>query len=371
MSQFPRSQVDTARFTVVVFAVGVVLTIWFWLDLWLGGGLVGGDLYSYYFPQKAYYADWLKQGVIPIWNRLVGHGYPVVGESQTGVYYPFNLLLYRFLPVNLAYNVNHLLHYVIAFVATAWLAREFGLSLWGSLLAGIVFVYGWFPPRCCHEWAVLTGAYLPLNLLLLVRYRRTGHLGWLWGLAGGVFLQILPGHYHLAFVTLLCLGLWMLIEFGRNALELHKPATTRSLLIPGLAIGLGFLMASVQLLPSWSLKQNSQREDVTAEYAPSYGHIPPTYLTQTFLPFVWYADASTLDERINGPLPFAVANQTNPVEAHLYFGLLPFLLMIWGVVSMCRIRNEQTRSLRLLGLLGLLAAIYATGWLVQIGRAHV
>ena len=41
-------------FAAVTLVVAVVLTWIFWSKLWLGGGLVGGDLYPYFLPQKAF-----------------------------------------------------------------------------------------------------------------------------------------------------------------------------------------------------------------------------------------------------------------------------------------------------------------------------
>ena len=40
-----------------VFAVSILLTTLFWGPLWVGYGFIGGDLYPYFFPQKAFLAD--------------------------------------------------------------------------------------------------------------------------------------------------------------------------------------------------------------------------------------------------------------------------------------------------------------------------
>ncbi len=358
---------------VAIFLVAIGLTMWFWLDLWLGGGLIGGDIYTYYFPQKAFYAEQLAEGILPTWNNLVGHGYPLVAESQTGAYYPPNLLLYSLLGVNTAYNVSHLLHYVLGFAAMSLLAVELGLSLPAALLASLAFIYGWFAPRCCLEWAIVTGIYLPLNLWLLIRFFRSHQARWLWLLAGALCLQLLPGHYHLAFITLLTLGGWSLAEvFLRDRLQSKdQPAPPtfsqrfKWLAGPAVAVALGFMLASVQLLPTWSLKQNSQREtSSSADFDPGYGHIPPRYISQMIVPWIWYGDAVDLNNRLNRKTSLDFPAATNPVEAHLYLGLLPCLLAIYAGVWLFRPRTPQQWSLAVLGFLGLLAAIYATGWLI-------
>src|ERR1700749_2351431 len=94
----------------MLMSVAFALTVLFWWPLYRGAGFIGGDLYPYFFPQKAYYADCLKAGVFPLWNDLAGFGYPVLGESQTGAAYPLHLAFYRHFDLNTAYNIEHLLH---------------------------------------------------------------------------------------------------------------------------------------------------------------------------------------------------------------------------------------------------------------------
>ena len=141
----------------VAFAA-VALALLFWWPLFGGAGFIGGDVYSYYLPQKVVYAEDLAAHRLPLWNNRAGHGYPIVGESQTGPFYPANLFLYSLLPINLAYNANHVLHYLLAFAFTWLYARSLALSRWSAGLAALVYVYGWFPSRSCWEWAIIGGA---------------------------------------------------------------------------------------------------------------------------------------------------------------------------------------------------------------------
>ena len=93
----------------VAILVGLGLSLIFWWPLYSGGGLLGGDIYTYFFPQKAYLSERLAAGEVPLWNNRVGHGYPLVGESQTGLFYPFHVL-YAVLDVSTAYNAVQLGH---------------------------------------------------------------------------------------------------------------------------------------------------------------------------------------------------------------------------------------------------------------------
>ena len=46
---------------VLVAGVAVGLTMVFWWPLWSGGGFIGGDLYSYFLPQKQFFAEHWQQ----------------------------------------------------------------------------------------------------------------------------------------------------------------------------------------------------------------------------------------------------------------------------------------------------------------------
>ena len=80
------------------------LSAFVWKGLLFGGGLVGGDTYPYFFPQKQLLADSLTRGEIPLWHDRTSLGYPLHAESQAGIFYPSNQLLYRLVEINTAYS---------------------------------------------------------------------------------------------------------------------------------------------------------------------------------------------------------------------------------------------------------------------------
>lgn len=353
------------RFTLVVWLLGIALAGLFWWPLVTGGGFVGGDIYSYYFPQKTFYAEQLQQGDSPFWNDRVGHGYPMLAESQAGVFYPPHLALYTWLEVNTAYSLSHLLHYVLAFVFTVGYARRFGIPRFGALLAGLVYVYGWFPTRSCWEWAIIGGTWLPAALWsveCLLQTRRWRFAGLL---AGILWIQMMAGHFQLAWITQLVLvvyvpcRLWWL-PVGGPLLPNRVRWRAGVLLVisGGLAIGL----AAMQLLPTWEFRRVSQRAEAGAEHPLQFGSIPAWYWTQAVMPFRWYSPTTdrTAALQKDPPIP-GVA--TNEGEAHLYFGLAPFLLAVLGTGSM--FRRGDPRGIFWF-LVGTLALFYTTGRMVPL-----
>ncbi|MFV0442731.1 MAG: hypothetical protein ACK5Q5_04070 [Planctomycetaceae bacterium] len=371
---------------------GVLLTVLFWPRLWQGGGFIGGDIYTYFLPQKAFLADRLHAGELPFWNNITGHGYPLIGESQTGVLYPVNWLLYRCLDLNRAYVVSHLLHYVLAFVGMGFLAKRLGLNIWGTLLAGVVYVYGWFPPRACLEWAIIGGVYLPATLWCLESWFQSRRIRYGAGLACLLALDLLAGHFNLAFITTLALAVYALLRVAWRegdadhstdcsrtgspidvALGEGRPILTahtrwRWLLWPLLFVAIAYGLAAPQLAPSWSLKRASQRTEANDEFDPGYGHIPPWYLTQVALPWLWYGAGADPDQVLNTLKLATIPSLTNKVEAHLYFGWLPLGLTVVGLLRWLWTRAPLDRRLIILGGLGVFGMIYATGWLLPLAR---
>jgi hypothetical protein len=359
-----------AWLSVVSIAVG--LTVLFWAPLWQGGTLIGGDTFSYYFPQKTFLADSLKRGEFPLWNPLVGAGYPLVAESQTGVLYPPTLLLCRFLEVGVAYSANQILHYIIAFVGMWAVGRRYGLSGGSAVLAAIVYVYGWFAPRICLEWAIIGGAYLPWCVWLVEGWLLTGSRRSLLGLAPVFGLFLLAGHFHLAFITTLALSVYVLLRLtwsnGPNVAFFSEkggsfPEQKATLAWFSGVLLTGYLLAAVQLGPTLELMTRSQRQEFNQGNDPGYGHIPPWYLTQVLSSWVWYLPESDPDQALFQVGTLSYPCNTNKVEAHLYFGMLPLLLVVLTLgQGLLQRQWPFSRSLTLWLGIGGLGLLLATGW---------
>jgi len=357
------------RFLLLSLLAATVLAGLFWWPLLSGGGFVGGNIYSYYFPQKMAYADVLQQGQWPFWNDRTGHGYPVLGESQTGVFYPLHLAIYTWLDVNTAYNASHLVHYVLAFVFTAGYARRFGMALPGALLAALVYVYGWFPCRSCWEWAIIGGTWLPAALWsveCLLQTRR-------WRFAGLLALilavQLLAGHFQLAWITQLVLvvyvpcRLWLVpvASISEEPLPTGRSRFRSGLVLLGAGV-LGLGLAAMQLLPTWEFREVSQRAEVGTHHDLQFGSIPAWYWSQAVMPFKWYSPWMDRTKALQEDPPVQGA-QTNAGEAHLYFGLAPLVLAVLGIAGAFR---DGDRRRIFWAIAGTAALFYTTGRLVPL-----
>ncbi len=352
-----RNSIPTVLF---VGGLAIGLTILFWPTLWQGGGLVGGDIYPYFYPQKQFYAEALRAGEIPLWNNRTGHGYPTVGESQTGVFYPFHVL-YAMLNLNTAYNTIQLGHYALAFIWCWLLARRWGLGTLPACLAAVVYTYGWLPTRMCVEWAALGAAWFPAALWCGESFLQTAKRRYLVVLSLVLAVQMLAGHFHLAFITQITLVAYLALRLlwrTDGVAPIILTQRYKAGAYCAIAILCGFGLAAIQLGPTWELKQQSQRATLGDEHDPGFGFIPWWYLGQLIQPWSYYAPGVSLDTPVG-------SSRTNSVEAHLYCGLIPLVLA--GIGLFYR-REVADRRKCIWWLLGALSVVYATGSLMPVAK---
>ncbi|GIX03844.1 MAG: hypothetical protein KatS3mg113_0850 [Planctomycetaceae bacterium] len=331
---------------------------------------MGGDLYTYALPQKHLYKTCLAEGRWPLWNHLTGFGYPQHAESQTGAGYPLHLLLYGLLPnIHTAWNITFIIHYISCYVGTYTYARIIGLSRQAAHLCALVFVFSWFPARSCLEWAISTGSYLPWHMALLAAYRLRGQTWMLNLLSVTLALQILLGHYQVAFYSILLLIIYALLPI--QTLSYSSTLSEVSLLerrhtgkvIWVIVLGLG--LAACQWIPTWELSQRSQRQLTLKVHDPNEGYIPWPYLSQLFAPWWWYAPERHLDALLSQLPGNFHHSQTNRVEAHLYFGQLPLYLVLITQGYYC-IRRRLSLLCVSLVIISIVSVLVATGSLQSL-----
>jgi hypothetical protein len=96
----------------------LVATLAFYYPLvFLGRALGDYDALVYFFPQRAYLAESLRQGRIPLWDPDIFLGAPFLANPQTAVLYPPSWL-FLIGPVHAIYTLQLVLHGFLAAVFT-------------------------------------------------------------------------------------------------------------------------------------------------------------------------------------------------------------------------------------------------------------
>jgi hypothetical protein len=339
----------------------VGLLAWLW-PIGIGGKmLVGGDVTQFFLGLMDVLGESLRAGRLPVWNELWGYGYPGLAESQMGIFYPVHVVLYRWLNTETAYAASMVLHTLWGGLGTFWAARQMGASSAGAALAGFSWsACGFFLIHLAHAWGYTTGCWMPWAYGLTWRILSNGGAPrpaapFLLSLV--LVLQVLPGHFQLAFMTQVGIALmilWAAIEQrvvpGIRRLETAATGPALNLRRAGavvLAVAAVFPLAAIQLWPTFrlaSLTSGQRDPDYLANFASPPFHlvnyVAPGLFHRSPLwrPFIWD--------------PF----HAMPEEHQPYLGLIPLLLACLTVVREWR-RDAAVRFLIVLGLVSLVLSL--------------
>ncbi|MCL5958583.1 MAG: YfhO family protein, partial [Chloroflexi bacterium] len=204
-------------------AILAVLTALFYYNIAFTDRILSNyDLFTYFYPYRAFAAEALRSGHIPLWNPFIFVGVPFLGNIQTAVFYPVNLVVYLLgLDAPHSINVLILLHVFLAgFCMYAFAKISVGLDHTSSVLAGIVFMFsGFLSQQVGHINQQNAAAWIPVIFLFfdLACRRKSVLFACLAALA--IAFQFLAGHSQESYLTLFALGLYyvfqLLLGIGR------------------------------------------------------------------------------------------------------------------------------------------------------------
>ena len=316
---------------------------------------VGGDVTSFSIGLMAELSRSLQLGRLPIWNGLWGYGFPGIGESQMGVYYPPHWFFYGLLPLEMAYTVSLVFHTLLGTIGAYWAARRFGVSEVGAALNGFAWsTCGFFWVHLSHQWSYTTACWMP----------------WAWGLAWTslsqkpgrspfwlalvIALQLLPGHFQLAFITQVGIALIVVSRV------FSRPTDVGSLVRTSLAVGWAFPLAGLQLWPTLRLARlaSSERD---FEYLSGFA-ASPLHLITFLAPGLF--EVSPLWRPIIWD-PF----HTSPEEYLGFVGVVPLFLAFGAITRGFRSRPEvRALAIVIAGTAWLAMGPYVPGfeWLCKI-----
>ncbi|HEY4564483.1 MAG TPA: hypothetical protein VIJ36_15985, partial [Thermoanaerobaculia bacterium] len=219
------------------------LGLWLWAAVPLVLGqrtLYFRDVFTTHLPVKAFGAAELREGRIPAFNPSWGLGQPFRGNPNALPFYPGNLL-YLVLPFWSAFNLHYALHWLLAALAMAALARALGQGPAAALTAGVTYAgSGWILSGLSFYNLLAVSAWWPLVLLGAARGGRRGIA--LGGIACGMALLAgEPVTAALGIVPLLLVACQR-HGFGRGALAVLGIGVT------GVLIALPQLVATARIL---------------------------------------------------------------------------------------------------------------------------
>ena len=290
-----------------------------------------------------------RHGQVPVWNPFLFNGYPMLGEPQYQVFYPPNLLLSlasAFSPRVVLLQLA--LHQVLGGFFTYLLAGLWLRSTRARLLAGIVYMLnGVFWARQEAVVTIDTEIWLPLVLFAVERAWRARTPSALALATASIALLLLAGHPQSFYFSLLVVGMTTAYWMVEANAEPRRTAAWRPPVALAAALGLGVLLAAVQLIPTAELTRLTNRQGTLPfEVAIAAGALRPAHLVTAFLP------------DYHGALRGPYVGGGDISQSSIYFGVVPLLLV--GFVLAAR-RSRRAVYLLVMAALTLLIALGPSG----------
>ena len=343
----------------VALAAGWTILAWPWLS---GAVTIPWDAKAHFLPQLQFLAASFARGESPFWTPFVFGGHPQIADAQSLIFSPPFLALAYFDPHPTAWALDATLYGVILASAAALILwfRDQGWHAGGALLAALSFAFGaamaW---RIQHVGQVLSLAYLPIVLVLLDRALRRGSV-WYGAAAGIVAGVMVLGRDQVALMAVYFLiahvawKWWQPADLWRGFKIYLRPLSAATLA--------GLLVIAVPVLLTFLIAQSSNRPSIDLEGA-GRGSLHPALFLTLFAPDVFGSSGGM--KEYWGP-PSMLWNDTGLFIAQnvgqMYFGAIPFLLVLWGAIS----GIFKPREIRVAGLALVAFILYGLGWYTPV-----
>jgi Bacterial membrane protein YfhO len=286
------------------------------------------DMGVFFYPMRFSLAQSLQNGELPLWNRQIGMGFPLLANLQSeSLYLPH--LLFLILPFWSTLSAIFVVHYMIAAAGSYFLCRNWGYSPSLSMIGSILFTLGGTMVSLSNLMNHFQAAvWLPWVILFWEKYLRQQCWKNFLILTAALSLQFLAGSPEI-YLTTLALALldalrWRSLEAGPSWGKIVFSILAANAVLAGVAM--------VQILPTLELIRESRREFPIPFQLVTKWSLNPWQLINLF-----FLDREVMPERLSGMevlfgpvLPFFVS---------YYVGAVAFLgLALWLYYSAARER---------------------------------
>lgn len=99
------------------------------------------DLSTYFYPMRYSLFESYRSGNLPLWDRHMAMGFPLLADFQSGAFYPPHLL-FLVLPFFPAIRALFIFHFLVAGVGSYCLCRSWNHPPWLSIVGALLFTLG-------------------------------------------------------------------------------------------------------------------------------------------------------------------------------------------------------------------------------------
>ena len=127
------------------------------------------DVSFFHYPLKRLVTEAYSKGEWPLWNPYIQLGQPLLANPNTMALYPTQIL-FQVLPFQNAFELHFVLHCILSGIATFYLARALGFSLYSSFLSAAIYNFSGVTLSFVNLFNILpVVAFLPLLTLSLIK----------------------------------------------------------------------------------------------------------------------------------------------------------------------------------------------------------
>ncbi len=320
------------RFTAVLIITLAAVTVGIFAEfIFSDDMLYGTDMIPMGYMMRKVVADyWKTHGTLPLWDRYIIGGIPVVDAMHGDIFYP-TTLFYFLMPLHRALGAKIVLHIWLAGLTMFFLLRTLGLRRQSAFVGGIAYMAAPYIVSLTyagHDAKIFVTALFPLSVALLERFLWRTRFKYAVLFGGSVGLLFLTSHPQMAYFA----SWGLLIYFLFNVPRLLRAGTLpRGVALLAMSVVIALSLASIQFLPTYFYTTNfsPRTGGVTFEYAASWSLHPEEIVSLMYPSFAGYdtRDASTYW----GRNPFKL-NCESP-------GPLMMLLAVGGILLLYRRRE--------------------------------
>ncbi|HTQ38695.1 MAG TPA: hypothetical protein VMJ32_06690, partial [Pirellulales bacterium] len=372
-SRAQRFRLNTARVALISLLICIVCLL-----AALGWPLLTGQVYTaddlgwFHLPMRSFYAQQLAHGQPFDWCPEMFSGFCLTGEGQVGTYHPLHWLLYRALPLSVAFDLECWLSYPFMLLGMYLFLRRWKLRQEAAAFGALVFTFGSFNLlHLIHLNGVAIVAHLPwllwaIDVMLrspfsyqtgencsakISVWKRNRRLA-LCGVALLTGSQLLLGYPQYVLFSLVVEAGYVLLLSTVAGASLFAAAA--GVFRWTTAVLIGALIGGVQLLPTFESLVHSVRQSTAMEDFATQGSMPLLNWMQLVTPYLFAT-------RVVGGITH---------EFGMYMGAVPLALAAWWICS--GKRGEQYRALTIaalatatVALLWMMGGLGPLGWLQE------
>lgn len=276
----------------------------------------GPDVIKELIPWKKFAVESLKRGQIPFWNPYNFSGNPLLANFQSGVFYPATIL-FLLLNFESAWSIYIIIAPLFASFFTYLFLRRLKLSKESSIFGGLVFAFSSYS-TVWMEYGNIghTFVWLPLLLYFSDKLLEKISVRNFSGIVLSSLAAILAGYIQGAFYIYLIAFLYFVMK-GVETKKLKISSFTFYVLSLLLPIGL----SAFQILPTLELFSHASRGNYDLSQIQQM--LNPLYYLITVIVPDFFGNPAARNYWFGGTY----------IERVSYFGLIPIILAVFGILS--------------------------------------